>query len=160
MHNEGGPSPSPPCLDVVPKFVFDQLTSIREAKHTLFRDSFLPSMHWIGNPLEKPLLSYNSSSRPAPLRIYVWWLILVGVQCRLGQWWGRFLGIIGWDLSVCKSNQLHVDILWFFFVDFRYIPHILLKWLVILLNSWTSTSYFSNSTGLPVTICWFCLIIG
>jgi hypothetical protein len=38
-----------------------------------------------------------------------------------GQWWGRFLGIIGWDPSVCKSNQLHVDILWFSFIELRYI---------------------------------------
>ena len=30
------------------------------------------------------------------------------------QWSGRFLGIIGWDPSVCKSNRLHVDILRFF----------------------------------------------
>jgi hypothetical protein len=35
---------------------------------------------------------------------------------------GRFLGMIGWDLSVSKSNMLHVDILWYFFINFRYIP--------------------------------------
>ena len=27
------------------------------------------------------------------------------------QWLGRFLGITGWDPSVCKSNRLHVHIL-------------------------------------------------
>ena len=32
------------------------------------------------------------------------------------QWWGRFLGIIGWDPSVRKSNRLHVDILRFSFI--------------------------------------------
>ena len=32
------------------------------------------------------------------------------------QWSGRFLGMIGWDPSVCKSNQLHVDILRFSFI--------------------------------------------
>ena len=38
------------------------------------------------------------------------------------QWWGRFLGIIiGWDPSVCKSNQLHVDILQFSFIKLGYI---------------------------------------
>ena len=32
------------------------------------------------------------------------------------QWSGRFLGITGWDLGVCKSNRLHVHILWFSFI--------------------------------------------
>jgi hypothetical protein len=69
------------------------------------------------------------------------------------KWWsGRFLGIIGWDPSVCKSNRLHVDILWFIYIKLRYIP---LKWSVILLKSWTSTGYFSNSTGSSVTNCRF-----
>jgi hypothetical protein len=36
------------------------------------------------------------------------------------QWSGRFLGVIGWDLSVCKSNWLHVDILLFFFIKFNW----------------------------------------
>ena len=30
---------------------------------------------------------------------------------------GRFLGIIGWGPSVCKSNWLHVNILQFFFYE-------------------------------------------
>ena len=34
----------------------------------------------------------------------------------------RFLGIIGWDLRVCKSNRLHVDILRFLYINLRYIP--------------------------------------
>ena len=34
------------------------------------------------------------------------------------QWSGIFLGIIGWDPSVCKSNRLHVDILRFSFIGF------------------------------------------
>ena len=38
------------------------------------------------------------------------------------KWWsGRFLGIIGWDPRVCKSNWLHVDILRFFFIKLGYI---------------------------------------
>ena len=32
MHNERAPSPCPPCLDTVPKFMFDRFISIREAK--------------------------------------------------------------------------------------------------------------------------------
>ena len=32
------------------------------------------------------------------------------------QWSGRFLGITGWNPSVCKSNRLHVHILRFSFV--------------------------------------------
>ena len=43
--------------------------------------------------------------------------------------------IIGWDPSVSKSNWLHVDIFWFFFIILRYIP---LNWLVDSLKSWTS----------------------
>ena len=38
------------------------------------------------------------------------------------QWSGRFLGITGWDLSVCNSNRLHVDILRFSFTKLGYIP--------------------------------------
>jgi len=37
-------------------------------------------------------------------------------QRTLEQWSGRFLGIIGWDPSVCKSNRLQVDILRFSFI--------------------------------------------
>ena len=37
------------------------------------------------------------------------------------QWSGRFLVITSWDPSVCKSNQLHVDILWFSFIKLGYI---------------------------------------
>ena len=37
------------------------------------------------------------------------------------KWSGRFLGIIGWDPSVCKSNWLHVDILRFSFIKLGYI---------------------------------------
>ena len=45
------------------------------------------------------------------------WFFLNGLH----QWSGRFLGIIGWDPSVCKSNRSHVDILWFSFVKLGYI---------------------------------------
>ena len=76
-----------------------------------------------------------------------------GRRCLQWQWLGRFLGIIGWDPSVCKSNRLHVDILRFSYINLRYIPQIPLKCSVILLKSWTSTGYFSNSTGSSVTNC-------
>ena len=67
-----------------------------------------------------------------------------------------FLGIIsGWNSSVCKSNRLHVDILWFSFIKLWYILYIPLKWPVIFLQSWTWTGYFSNSTGSFVTKCGF-----
>ena len=49
----------------------------------------------------------------------------------LDQWSGRFLGIIGWDPSVCKSNRLHVDILQFSCIKLGYILYIFLKWLVV-----------------------------
>ena len=80
---------------------------------------------------------------------------------RVHQWLGRFLGIIGWDPEVCKSNWLHVDSLRFSFIKLRYILlWIPLKWSVIILQSWTSTGYFSNSTGLSVTNCRLSQIIG
>ena len=40
---------------------------------------------------------------------------------RLYQWPGRFLGITGWGLSVCKSNRLHVHILRISFIKLGYI---------------------------------------
>ena len=53
--------------------------------------------------------------------------------------------------SVSKSNRLHVVSFWFFFIKLRYILlHIPLKWWVIFMKSWTSTSYFSNLTGSSV----------
>ena len=73
------------------------------------------------------------------------------------QWSRRILGIItGWDPSVCKSGRLHVHILWSSFIKLVYILWVPLKWSVIFLQSWwTSTGYFSNSTGSSVTNCWF-----
>jgi hypothetical protein len=52
------------------------------------------------------------------------------------------------------------DILRFSFIKLGYIPYIPLKWLVIFLQSWISTGYFSNSTGSSVTNCRFSPIIG
>ena len=45
----------------------------------------------------------------------------VFVSVRLRQCSGRVLGVIGWDPSVCKSNRLHVDILWVSFIELGYI---------------------------------------
>ena len=75
------------------------------------------------------------------------------------QWSGRFLGIIGWDPRVCKSYQLHVDILWFSFIKWGFILQITLKRSVIFVQFWISTGYFSNSTGSSITNCWFSPII-
>ena len=72
----------------------------------------------------------------------------------VGQWSWRLLGIIG------KSNRLQVDILRFSFIKLGYILQIPLKWSVIVLQSWTSTGYFSNSTGSFVTKCRFSPTIG
>ena len=63
----------------------------------------------------------------------------------------KFWGIVGQDPSDSKSNQLHVDIFRFCFNHLRHILQIPLKWSAILLNSPTSTGYFSNSTGSSVT---------
>ena len=62
--------------------------------------------------------------------------------------------VIGWDPSVCKSNRLHVDMLQFSFIKLGYILYsITLKWSVILLQSWTSTGSFLNSTASSVANC-------
>ena len=68
---------------------------------------------------------------------------------------GKFLGIFGQDPSDSKSNRLHVDIFQCCFIHLRYILHIPLKCLVIILKSWTSTGFFSNSTSSSVRNCWF-----
>ena len=78
--------------------------------------------------------------------------------CSPNQCPGRFLGITGQYPSVCKSNQLHVDILRFSFIKLGYILYILLKWPIIFLQSWTSTGYSSNSTGSSITNCRFSAI--
>ena len=42
---------------------------------------------------------------------------------------------IGWDPSDSKSNRLHVDIFWFFFINLRCILYNPLEWWVIFLKS-------------------------
>ena len=90
--------------------------------------------------------------------------IIVDVNSYSPEWItsviGNFLGITGWDTSVCKSNRLYADILRFSFIKLGYILQIPLKWSVIFLQSWTSTGYFSDSTGSSGTNCRFSLIVG
>ena len=47
MYNIGGPPPSSPRLNAIPKLVFDRLTSIGNAKFALFGDA---SRHNTGSP--------------------------------------------------------------------------------------------------------------
>ena len=61
-----------------------------------------------------------------------------------------FASPTGWDHRVCKFNRLHVHILRFSFINVKYILKIPRKRSVNLLQSWTSTGYFSNSTGSSV----------
>ena len=58
------------------------------------------------------------------------------------QWSGRFLDIIGWDSSVCKSNRLHVDILPFSFTKLG----------VYSINSFKTIDIFSNNLELQPVI--------
>ena len=51
-------------------------------------------------------------------------------ECSVCQWSGSILGIVGWDCSVCKFIQLHVDILRFSFMRLGYILYIPLQRLV------------------------------
>ena len=48
-------------------------------------------------------------------------VMVTALGSRVKHWSGRFLGIIGWDPSVCKFNHLHVDILRYFFIKLGYI---------------------------------------
>ena len=90
-----------------------------------------------------------------------WYKVVVSMnQLCLHQWSERFLGITGWDPSVCKSNRLHVHILRFSFIKLGYSLYIPLKLSAIFLHSWTSTGYVSNSTRSFVTSCRFSLIRG
>ena len=79
-------------------------------------------------------------------------------RCVYHQWSGD-LGITGWDPSVYKFKWSYVDNLLVSFIKLGYILKIPLKWSVNFLQSWTSTGYFSNSTGSFVTNCRFPPII-
>ena len=63
----------------------------------------------------------------------------------------RFLGKIGENPSVSKSNWLRLVIFRFSFINWRYIPQIPLWRSATFLESWTSISYFSNSVDSSVT---------
>ena len=64
---------------------------------------------------------------------------------------GRFLHIVGQNPSDSKSNQLHVDSfqIWLYLLGVYSLNRS-----VILLQSQTSTGYFSKSTGSSVTNRW------
>ena len=102
--------------------------------------------------LRHSLMGLSSSSSSSSCGLSIFSVLICGIFYKFLSVIGRFLDIIGWDPSVCKSNRLHVDILRFFYINLRYIPQIPLKWSVILLNTWTSTGYFSNSTGSSITL--------
>jgi hypothetical protein len=75
----------------------------------------------------------------------------------LFMWWHIMTSYSPWlvkILVVSRYNRVHVVIFQFFLINVRHIPQIPLKWSVIFLNSWTSTSYCSNSTGSSVTSGW------
>ena len=52
---------------------------------------------------------------------------------------------------VSKSTRLHGGVFRVFFDKLEFITQIPLKWWLIFPRSWTSTGYFLNSTGSPVT---------
>ena len=64
---------------------------------------------------------------------------------------GKNLSITGQDPSVSKSNRLHVDIFSIFLHQFEIYSIHSYKMIGKFLKSWTSTSYFSNSTGSSAT---------
>ena len=89
-------------------------------------------------------------AQPSNKHVYVQKLILRGV-CRHITMFGENLSITGQDPSVSKSNQLHVDIFRFSFIDLRYIPQIPLKVSADLLKFCTSTGHSLNSIGSSAT---------
>ena len=48
-------------------------------------------------------------------------LVFCGEPIVRDQCLGRFLDMTGWDPSVCKPNQLYIDILRFSFIKLGYI---------------------------------------
>ena len=90
--------------------------------------------------------------RPSPT---LWpWQHTLGISVQ-----GDFWAIIGRDPSVSKSNRLHINTFRLLFINSWYILYIPPKQWAILLKSWTSTSYFSNSTGSSITNGRFSLFI-
>ena len=76
------------------------------------------------------------------------------------HWLGRFLDIIGWDPSVCKSNRLLIRILRFSFIKLGVYSINSSKMIGKFPAMLNFTSYSSNSTGAFVTNCRFSPIIG
>ena len=92
---------------------------------------------------------------------YVWYCTPRSIITCCSQYHGRFLGIISHNHSVSKSTWLRVVIFQFFFKFNWSIFHTFLsKWLVIFLKSWTSTGFFSNSTGSSLSSDWVSPFIG
>ncbi len=48
-------------------------------------------------------------------------MMKISIEVNVVQCLGRFLGIIGQDPSVSKSNRLHIVIIRLFFIELRYI---------------------------------------
>ena len=69
-----------------------------------------------------------------------------------GSVFGGFLGILSRESSVSKSIWWHVDIVRFSIINLMYTLKIHLNGLVIFLQSWTSTGYFSNSGSSPCSL--------
>jgi hypothetical protein len=66
---------------------------------------------------------------------------------------GKFLAIVGQKPSGSKSNWLHADIFWFFFIESGYILHIPLKWWMNFpkVMNFNRFFHFSNLTDLYAT---------
>ena len=72
------------------------------------------------------------------------------------QWFGRFLGITGWDPSVCKSNRLHADILRFSFIE---LGNIVLEGSSLIICPWTwilSVVFNARANLCPYVHIWPC----
>ena len=64
---------------------------------------------------------------------------------------GRYLGIIGRDPRVSKSNRSHVNNLQFSLTKLRNFPINSSKWIGNFLDAKNWAVYFSNYTGSPIT---------
>ena len=84
-----------------------------------------PTLHML--PTWTSTVVCTLAGNPSPGANHIYGTVRLHLRLELcekrwaNQWSGRILGIIGWDLSVCKSNRFHVDILRFSSLKLGYI---------------------------------------
>jgi len=122
-----GQPPSPPWMansNRLPPYCGNIFT--KQTKIKIFSDE----------PLKEKVRKMNDANS---------WLTWLRDALILDQWLGKFWGTIHRNLSVSKSNRLHVHIFQFSCVKLGYVSWNPLKWWVVFLKSWTSTGSYVTS---------------